>query len=148
MDASTNITNDSRARNPARRAVPLVLVAEDHDDTGFMLQYVLEMRGCTVAIARDGETAVREAENACPDLILMDTGLPILDGLAATRRIRELAMLRNVPIIFISGHAQPAFRAEALETGGTDFLVKPFEIARLEKILERHLGKGATVKAD
>jgi DNA-binding response OmpR family regulator len=119
---------------------PLVLVVEDHDDTRFMLEYLLGMHGCQVVIAEDGEMAVRVAERTRPDLILMDATLPRLDGLAATRRIRELATLHDVPIVFLSSHAQPAFRAEALSTGGNDYIVKPFAIGQLETVLERHLG--------
>jgi DNA-binding response OmpR family regulator len=120
---------------------PLVLVVEDHDDTRFMLEYLLGMRGCRVVVALDGEMAVRVAESQHPDLILMDATLPRLDGLAATRRIRELAALHDVPIIFLSGHAHASFRNVALETGGNDFLVKPFELDQLERVLERHLGQ-------
>ena len=126
---------------------PLVLLVEDHDDTRFMLEYLLQIRGCRVVLAADGEMAVSIAESQCPDLILMDTNLPRLDGLAATRRIRQLAALREVPIVFISGYAHPSFRAEALETGGNDLIVKPFEIRQLEKVLERHLGHNGTEQA-
>lgn len=123
---------------------PLVLVVEDDEDTRFLLACVLEMWGCRVALAEDGEAAVRAAVGTRPDLILMDATLPRLDGLAATRRMRELAALNDVPIVFLSAHAQPSFRAEALKTGGNDYLVKPFELAQLEMVLERHLGKNAT----
>lgn len=119
---------------------PLVLVVEDHDDTRLMLMYLLERRGCRVALAEDGETAVRVAEQTRPDLILMDAGLPRMDGLAAARRIRKTPALARVPIVFLSGHAQPSFRAVALETGGNDYLIKPFEVEQLERVLERHLG--------
>jgi DNA-binding response OmpR family regulator len=128
-------------RRQAASNGPLVLVVEDHDDTRFMLEYLLGMRGLRVVVAEDGEMAVRVAEIEHPDLILMDATLPRLDGLAATRRIRETAALACVPIVFLSGHAQASFRAVALETGGNDFLVKPFELDQLERVLERHLGK-------
>jgi DNA-binding response OmpR family regulator len=128
-------------RRQAASNGPLVLVVEDHDDTRFMLEYLLGMRGFRVVVAEDGEMAVRVAEIEHPDLILMDATLPRLDGLAATRRIRETAALAYVPIVFLSGHAQASFRAVALETGGNDFLVKPFELDQLERVLERHLGK-------
>jgi two-component system, OmpR family, response regulator MprA len=82
---------------------------------------------------------VRVAEETCPDLILMDVSLPGLDGLAATRRIREHAALSCVPIVFLSGHAEASFRALALETGGNDYLIKPFALDQLERALERHL---------
>jgi DNA-binding response OmpR family regulator len=128
-------------RRRAASVKPLVLVVEDHDDTRFLLKHVLEMRGCRVCVAVDGEDGVRAAERDRPDLILMDASLPRLDGLAATRRIRELSALHDVPIIFLSGHAQASFRALALETGGDDYLTKPFELAQLDGILQRHLGK-------
>ena len=144
-------SNDRTKAPPARlqdRSVkPLVLVVEDHDDTRFMLMYLLEMHGYRVAVAEDGETAVRMAEQTCPDLILMDATLPRLDGLAATRCIRKTPALARVPIVFLSGHAQPSFRATALETGGDDYLVKPLELAQLERVLERHLGKSGAEKA-
>jgi DNA-binding response OmpR family regulator len=126
---------------------PLVLVVEDHDDTRFMLTYLLEIRGYRVVLAEDGESAVRMAEQTRPDLILMDASLPRLDGLAATRRIRSLAALARVPIIFLSGHAHPSFRALVLETGGNDYLTKPLELAELESVLERHLGRRGAEKA-
>src|SRR4051812_3000692 len=122
-------SNDQQAASTARRRAagvkPLVLVAEDHDDTRFMLKYLLGMRGYRVVLAADGEMAVRMAESRCPDLILMDATLPRLDGLAATRRIRETPALCDVPIVFLSGHAEAWFRAAALETGGDDYIVKP-----------------------
>jgi CheY-like chemotaxis protein len=124
-------------------AKPLVLVVEDHEDTRFMLEYLLEIHGCHVLVVENGVDAVEVAETRHPDLILMDTALPRLDGLQATRRIRELAALNDVPIVFLSGHAQPNFRAEALATGGNDFITKPFGIDQLEGVLERHLGKSA-----
>jgi CheY-like chemotaxis protein len=144
---SNDRTDDAPVRLQANSEKPLVLLVEDHDDTRFMLEYLLGMRGCHVLVAEDGEMAVRLAESQCPDLILMDASLPRLDGLEATRRIRELAALHDVPIVFLSGHAQPSFRAVALETGGNDYLAKPFQLEQLERVLERHLGKKRAVKA-
>lgn len=145
-------TDDRTDAPPARRQAasikPLVLVVEDHDDTRFLLTYLLDRRGCRVASAADGETAVRVAEQTHPDLILMDADLPRVDGLEATRRIRETPALACVPIVFLSGRAEVPFRAVALETGGDDYLVKPFEIGQLERVLERHLGDALLIKAE
>ncbi|MFN2453092.1 MAG: response regulator [Pyrinomonadaceae bacterium] len=143
-----NRTNAPVVHSHATSVKPLVLVVEDHDDTVFLLKYLLEMRGYRVMVAGDGEMAVCLAEERCPDLILMDTSLPRLDGLAATRRIRALAALHDVPIVFLSGHTEASFRARALETGGNDYLTKPFEISQLERLLERHLGSAAAGKAE
>lgn len=129
----------SPAPRPSPGVKPLVLVVEDHEDTRFMLEYLLERRGCQVAMAEDGEDAVCVAEKIRPDLILMDATLPRLDGLAVMRRIRELTTLHDVPIVFLSCHAQPEFRAEALARGGNDYITKPFAIDELESVVERHL---------
>ena len=127
---------------PAPARPPLVLIVEDHEDTRFMLRVTLEMRGgITVVEAEDGETATALAESLLPDLILMDDTLPLLDGFAATRRIRELASGGDVPIVFLSGHAQPAAAAQAFTAGCTDYLVKPFAPGALELMLERHLAR-------
>ena len=130
--------------HPARGAPapPLVLIVENHDDTRFMLRTVVEMRGVvSVVEAENGEEATALAESLCPDLILMDGTLPSLDGFAATRRIRQLACGHNVPIVLLSGHAQPASEAKAFAAGCTDYLVKPFAIVELERLLARHLSR-------
>jgi DNA-binding response OmpR family regulator len=118
---------------------PLVLVVEDHEDTRFLLKTMLEMRGYRVSEAEDGEEGVRLARRERPRLVIMDATLPRLDGLAATRRIRSDSTLEGVPVVFLSGHAQPGFRAAALDAGGTDFLVKPIALEDLASIIERHL---------
>jgi two-component system phosphate regulon response regulator PhoB len=125
-------------------SAPLVLVAEDHEDTRFLLRYLLEARGYRVAEAADGEEAVDLAELIRPDLVLMDGGLPRLDGLEAARRIRRLPSPVRVPIVFLSGHAGPAFRAAASAAGCDDYLTKPFEVKQLEKVLRRHVGGRAS----
>jgi two-component system cell cycle response regulator DivK len=123
-------------------ALPLVLIVEDHEDTRFMLRIILEMRGGIAVVEADnGETATALAVSLHPDLILMDGTLPLLDGFAATRSIRELASGRTVPIVFLSGHAQPDFEAKAFAAGCTDYLVKPFALRELEQVLERHLSQ-------
>lgn len=134
-------TDAPPAHGQAAGVKPLVLVAEDHDDTRSLILLLLERWGYRVATALDGEAAVWVAEQTRPDLILMDASLPRLDGLAATRRIREHDALTRVPIVFLSGHAEPSFRAAALETGGDDYLTKPFELDQLERVIGRHLEK-------
>jgi len=116
---------------------PRVLVAENHDDTREMLRVVLERGGCDVLEAADGEEAVRLAESAQPDLVLLDRSLPRLDGLAVLRRVRERAV--RVPVIFLSGHAEPLARSAAFEAGCDDYLVKPVGLDRLTSVVAHHL---------
>lgn len=123
---------------------PLVLVVEDHEDTRELLKIMLEMRGYRVCVAGDGEEGVRLAQREHPRLVIMDATLPRLDGIGATRRIRSDTALALVPVVFLSGHAQPAFRRAAFDAGGTDFLVKPVALEDLASVLERHLRAAAT----
>ena len=124
---------------PGRESAPLVLVAEDHEDTRSMLRMILERCGLSVIEAGDGEEAVLIAEREAPDLILMDGSLPRLDGISATRRMRGLASLALVPIVFLSGHAAPQQQLAAREAGCDDYLVKPFDLERLYRVLDRLL---------
>ena len=125
---------------PAQTSHACVLLVEDHDDTRFMLRTMLELRGCiSVVEAENGEMAVALARNVQIDLILMDTDLPLLDGYTATRRIREFTSTSEIPIVFLSGHAQPAAEAKAFAAGCTEYLVKPFALDELSSLLERHL---------
>jgi CheY-like chemotaxis protein len=136
-----NSPEASSENSYATETKPLALVVEDDKDTRFLLKYLLGMRGWRVLEAEDGEEAVALAESAHPELILMDGSLPRLDGLGATRRMRELSTLSAVPILFLSGHAEPAFRAVAFEAGCDAFLVKPFDIDQLGIALERYVVK-------
>ena len=135
--------HDQRAPVPAETSNACVLVVEDHEDTRFLLRAILEMRGgISVMEAENGEMAIALAKNVHVDLILMDSDLPLLDGYAATRRMRELAPTREVPIVFISGHAQPAAEAQAFAAGCNAYLVKPFGLGELDGVLERYLAQG------
>ena len=125
--------------SPWRAPGAKVLVAEDHEETRYLLRTLLERRGLSVVEAGDGFEAVDAAERERPDLILMDSGLPQLDGIAATRRLREVPALSAVPIVFLSGHAGPQHRAAAFDAGCDEYIVKPFDIALLDNVLSRLL---------
>lgn len=131
-------SNDFRARSSSSSS-PLVLIVEDHEDTRFMLRTLLEMRGMRVVEAEDGEAGLRAAEENPPDLILMDGSLPRLDGLAATRLIRESETLRRVPVVIISGHAAPKSQEAAFAAGCNDYLIKPLDLDQLDTILHKRL---------
>lgn len=130
------------ATHCAPAARPRVLVTEDDDDLRFLFSTMLELRGCAVVEAADGAAAVQLAERVCPDLILMDGSLPRLDGLSATRRIRQLNDCARVPIILITGHADPSFQAEAQRAGCDEYLLKPLDLNQLSRVLEKYLGQG------
>jgi CheY-like chemotaxis protein len=118
---------------------PLVLVVDDHADTRSMLSFVIETNGYRVVEAADGENAIRLAESMLPNLILMDTNLPGVDGLMATERIRKLDSIGGVKIVFLSGHAEPQARVQALEAGADDYLVKPIDLGAFAVALKEYL---------
>jgi len=98
---------------------PLVLVVEDDEDTRFLLRVFLARRGLRVVEAEDGAAGVRAAEEFHPDRILMDLSLPRMDGLKATRLVRERPELTHTPIVFLSGHALPDWQTAARAAGCT-----------------------------
>lgn len=120
-----------------------ILLVENHDDNRSMLKTLLEIWGYRVIEAEDGDDAIRQAISKCPNLILMDISLSKTDCLATVRRMRGTEALSGVPIVFISGHAQPEFRASALAAGGDDFLVKPIDFNQLEFILKKNAANNA-----
>ncbi|HVF49241.1 MAG TPA: response regulator [Pyrinomonadaceae bacterium] len=113
------------------------MVVEDFEDNRFMMRRLLEMSGYRVVEAINGQEAVETAERVRPDLILMDLSLPLLDGLAATRRIREQDGLKKVPIVAVSAHDTADFHAEALAAGCNEYVTKPIDFDQLETLLQR-----------
>lgn len=124
-----------KSRRRSKVGKPLVLVAEDHEDTRFILRTVVERSGCRVVEAADGVEAVEIAGREQPDLILMDGSLPRLGGLAATRLIREDMLLQEVLIVALSGWATPSFHAAALAAGCNECFDKPIDFKRLKSLL-------------
>jgi CheY-like chemotaxis protein len=122
-------------------AAPTVLVVEDFEDNRFMMRRLLEMSGYRVVEAVNGEQAVETAVSERPDLILMDLSLPKLDGLAATRRIRQHDGLTRTPIVAVSAHDTTDFHADALAAGCNEYVTKPIDFDQLESLLKRLLGK-------
>jgi DNA-binding response OmpR family regulator len=116
-----------------------VLIAEDHEDTRLMLRTMLEMNRFYVLEAANGKEAVEVAELERPDIVLMDFGLPILDGLTALRLIRASKTICDVPIIFLSGRAEPAPQIAAREAGCEDYLVKPIDLDQVLRLIESRL---------
>lgn len=129
----------------ARYHRPLLLLVEDHEDTRDLYRFALERRGYRIIEANDGEDAVRLADTLRPDLILMDSILPRVDGVMAAVRIRKNAALYDVPIIFVSGQAETHRQVEALAAGGDEYLIKPVNLNDLEIAIERQLLKRSSV---
>lgn len=116
-----------------------ILLVEDNEMNRDMLSRRLERRGYEVIFAHDGEEAVARAEADAPDLVLMDIGLPGIDGCEATRRIRSGPASTGLPIIALTAHAMNVDEARAREAGCDDFDTKPIDLPRLIGKIEKLL---------
>jgi len=118
-----------------------IMVVEDNEPSRDALSRRLERRGYRLLLAGDGREAVAAARAALPDLILMDLGLPGIDGWEATRLLKTDEATRHIPIIVLSAHAMTNDRDLALAAGGDDFDTKPvrFEqlLGKIETLLNR-----------
>jgi CheY-like chemotaxis protein len=113
-----------------------ILVAEDSADTRAMLRRALSSYGYNVVEAADGREAVEVALTECPDLVVMDLNMPVMDGLAATEGIRELReKCGDVPIVAATAFDTYGMKEAALEAGCNAYLLKPFDLDELESTL-------------
>src|SRR6185437_4937138 len=108
-----------------------VLLVEDNELNRDMLSRRLARRGFEVVTATDGETAIQQTNEIKPDLILMDMGLPGLNGWDATRRIKANPEMNAIPVIALTAHAMKVDREQALAAGCDAFETKPVELERL-----------------
>jgi CheY-like chemotaxis protein len=123
-----------------------ILLVEDNEPSRDALGRRLERRGFQVRVAVDGGQAVALANEIQPHLILMDLGLPVMDGWAATRRLKDDAATRHIPIIVLSAHAMSDDRELALAAGGDDFDSKPIRFEQLLAKIDALLSKTATTR--
>jgi CheY-like chemotaxis protein len=118
---------------------PSVMIADDSEDIRGLLRYWLEKRRCRVVEAANGQEAVDLTRNECPDLILMDMLMPVLDGIDATRHIREHFRECDVPIVAMSSHPTEEARTNALAAGCSWFIAQPIDFDHLSDLLNRVL---------
>ncbi len=116
-----------------------VLLVEDFEDSRFSLSKLLEFEGYEVLEAGDGKQAIDMALNSKPDLILMDLSLPVIDGLSATKQIRQDPSMNHVPIIALSAHDMVDFQAKAKDAGCTDYVTKPVDFTALITVMSKYL---------
>ncbi len=112
-----------------------ILVVEDYEETSLAMRLALEDQGYRILEAADGEQGVSLAERERPDIILMDLNLPLLDGLSATRRIRENPELRETIIVAVTAHQESDLRAQALAAGCNAYVTKPIDFDWLNDLL-------------
>ena len=118
-----------------RPAEQTILVVEDYEDTSLAMRLALEDLGYRIFEASDGEQAIRLALQERPEVILMDLSLPVLDGLSATRRIREHPEMANTVIVAVTAHQESDYRSKALEAGCNAYVTKPIDFEWLNGLI-------------
>jgi CheY-like chemotaxis protein len=116
-----------------------ILVVEDYEDTSLAMRLALESKGYRILEASDGVQAVAVAERERPDVVLMDLNLPVLDGFAATGRIRADPELKETVIVAVTAYHDPELRARALAAGCNAFVTKPIDFEWLGDLISNLL---------
>jgi DNA-binding response OmpR family regulator len=121
--------------------VSRLLVVEDDPDIAMALRLLLTRAGHEVAHAKDGRTGLKDAYTGRPELVILDIGLPGLDGWQVLERLRDVS---DVPVLLLTAHGQESDKVRGLRGGADDYLTKPFTnaelVARVEALLRRSAG--------
>ncbi|HEV8188340.1 MAG TPA: response regulator [Pyrinomonadaceae bacterium] len=135
-------SDDSPRPAPPLAPKFLILVVDDSADNLAMLSLDLQQQNYQVVTASNGEDAIKIATQTNPNLILMDINLPELDGLAATRRIRDIETLREVPVVAVTAFGTEGFQRAAYDVGVDGYLTKPIDMDRMHQLIARLLSSG------
>ncbi len=125
-----------------------ILIAEDNATNRELFRELLEARGYDVDEASDGPEALRMLEQAQPDILLLDIGMPLLDGFAVVRAIRENPRLAALPVLAVTAYAMRGDRERILTSGFDGYLSKPINAKSLAEELERLLQERDDQNAD
>lgn len=136
---SSERISESLPDSSADNRTPLVLFMSRERDTRVLFRTLLEMWGYRVEESESLEDSISIAESKFPSLLIMDTALPFVENLTKMQKMRQSKILSRMPIVLLSGHAQPRFRNLALSLGAADFLVKPVDFDLLEDCLKKNI---------
>ena len=116
-----------------------VMVVDDSDDIRELIGTRLRRKGYRVVEASNGAEAVALALRSHPGLILMDLGMPVMDGYEATRRIKALPGCGRVPVVAVSAFSDSGSKRKALEAGCVECVTKPVDLEKIDSLMSRHL---------
>jgi CheY-like chemotaxis protein len=125
-----------------------VLVVDDNKVITMALKIRLRAAGYDVSSAPEGFSALKAVHENRPDVILLDVRMPGMDGFEVNRRLKAAPELSDIPVIFVSAHAQEATRRDALAAGAKYFLPKPFESVRLIAVIEAVIAEAGCAAND
>ena len=119
-----------------------VLVVEDNEEVAEMLLVFFGSRGLEVTTAPDGHSALRKIRDALPSLILLDVGLPDMDGYDLFKKFRQSVRTRYIPVIFLTRRSRKTDRIAGLQLGADDFITKPFDLEELYLRVQNAVSRG------
>ena len=134
-----DVTSTLEALDKVGLQSPLILIAEDNQSNIMTISSYLVAKGYRIVLAYNGQEAIAMATSAQPDLILMDIQMPIMDGLEATKQIRQIPSLVNVPIIALTALAMEADRDRCIAAGANEYLSKPVKLKQLVSTIHQLL---------
>ena len=115
------------------------LIIEDNEQNLYLMRFLLEKNGFTVAEAKDGLEGIQQALRVKPAIILLDIQLPAMDGYAVARELRRCRELDNVAIVAVTSYAMAGDREEILAAGATDYIEKPIDPDTFVRQISKHL---------
>ena len=118
---------------------PDILVVDDSEESLRVLVSIIEEEGLEARVMTQGALAIRAAREAPPDLILLDIGLPDMDGCQVCVELKADQRHRDIPVLFISGLHATTDKVRALSAGGVDYITKPFQIEEIKARIKTHL---------
>ena len=116
-----------------------VLLIEDNEQNRYLFSFILEKNGYRVIAALVGLEGINKAKDEKPDLILIDIGLPVMDGYEVTRRLRDLAEFKDIPIIALTAYAMEGDREKVLQAGCDGYIPKPIIPEEFIKVINSYL---------
>jgi two-component system, cell cycle response regulator DivK len=118
-----------------------ILIVEDNENNMYLISFILKKKGFAILQARSGEEGIELASREKPDMIIMDIQLPGIDGLDATRRIRQSGAITGVPVIAVTSYAMTGDREKAFDAGCTGYIEKPINPEAFIEELEKYLNQ-------
>ena len=140
-DGAHGVTRPTREVNEKPCFMAKILIIEDTENNRVLLTRRLKPRGHEIVTAEDAERGLAMVPGERPDLILMDVGLPGMDGWSATRQLKSDPANRQIPVIALTAHAMDGDRTKAAEAGCDDYETKPIDFNRLFAKIDRLLGE-------
>ncbi len=116
-----------------------ILIAEDEPDIRDLIKFTLNFAGHEVIVTTNGEEAFEKAKETIPDLIMMDVRMPRMTGYEACKRMKEIDVLKPIPVVFLSANGQDSEVAAGLEAGAVEYILKPFAPDQLSETVNRLL---------